>query len=189
MKQIYAALKETFIPLWRDFFNHRLDHVVHQLRSHKALIEDEEGTPTGPFRDVSADSQRIREHIQHLAGNTFEFDKQERERQRDVYNEVRDWFSYSRNLPENAEVESEHGRYCYDREQYADTGDWILSHEKIQKWLSPDVQQLSHSMLWINGRPGTGSVMCLCDLFDMFFVLIGKKSYTSRQDLSSFHHD
>jgi len=160
MKQTHAALKETFKSLWKDF-HHRFDHIVHQLTSHKALIEDEARTPTGPFRDVSADSQCTRDHIQQVAGNTFEFDKKERERQRDVYNEVRDWFSYSRNLPENAEIESEHGRYCYDREQYADTGDWILSHEKIQKWLSSDVQHLSHSMLWISGRPGTGSVIYL----------------------------
>uniref|UniRef100_A0A093VFA9 Vegetative incompatibility protein HET-E-1 n=1 Tax=Talaromyces marneffei PM1 TaxID=1077442 RepID=A0A093VFA9_TALMA len=149
------ALKDTFKPLWKDF-QHCFEHILHQLRSHKALIEDEARVPTNTLRDMSADSQHIRDHIQQIAGNSFEFDRKERERQKALYNEVRDWFSYSRNLPENAEVESEHGRYCYDREQYTDTGGWILSHEKIQKWLSPDVQQSSHSMLWINGRPGTG---------------------------------
>lgn len=158
MNRTHTAIKETFKSLWKDY-HYRLDHSLHQLRSHKALIEDEVRTPAGSFRDVSADSQHIRDHIQQIAEKTFEFEKNERERQRDVYNEVRDWFSYSRNLPEDAEVESEHGRYCYDREQYSDTGDWILSHNKIQKWLSPDVQQLSHSLLWINGRPGTGSVI------------------------------
>lgn len=158
MKRTHAALKETFKSLWKDY-HHRLDHNLRQLRSHKALIEDEVRKSTGPFIDVSADSQHIRDHIQQIAEKNFEFEKKERERQRDVYDEVRDWFSYSRNLPEDAEVESEHGRYCYDREQYSDTGDWILSHEKIQKWLSPDIQHLSHSILWINGRPGTGSVI------------------------------
>uniref|UniRef100_A0A093VGA7 Putative SWI/SNF-related matrix-associated actin-dependent regulator of chromatin subfamily A member 3-like 1 n=1 Tax=Talaromyces marneffei PM1 TaxID=1077442 RepID=A0A093VGA7_TALMA len=151
------ALKDTFKPLWKDF-QHCFEHILHQLRSHKALIEDEARVPTNTLRDMSADSQHIRDHIQQIAGNSFEFDRKERERQKALYNEVRDWFSYSRNLPENAEVESEHGRYCYDREQYTDTGGWILSHEKIQKWLSPDVQQSSHSMLWINGRPGTDAV-------------------------------
>jgi hypothetical protein len=160
MKQIHAALKETFKPLWKDF-RHRFDHSLHQLRSHKALIEDDARLPPKTFRNMCGDSQHIRDHIQQIAGNTFDFEKKERERQKDIHNEVRDWFSYSRNLPENAEVESEHGRYCYDREQYADTGDWILRHEKIQKWLSPDVQHSSHSMLWINGRPGTGSVIYL----------------------------
>lgn len=159
MRRIHAALKETFKPLWKDF-HHRFDHILHRLRSHKALLEDEARIPTSSLRDMSADSQHIRDHIQQIAGNTFEFDRKERERENDIHNEVRDWFSYSRNLPENAEVESEHGRFCYDREQYSDTGDWILSHEKVQKWLSPDVQHSSHSMLWINGRPGTGSVLC-----------------------------
>lgn len=163
MKETHVALKETFKSFWKDF-NRRFEHIIHQLRSYRALIEDEAGIPSSPFRNVSLESHHIQNHIQHIERNTSEFDKKEIERQTDVYNEVRAWLSYSRNLPEHAEVESEHDRYCYDRGQYAGTGDWILSHEKIKKWLSPDVQNSSQSMLWISGRPGAGNVICVSSL-------------------------
>ncbi|EED22939.1 zinc finger protein, putative [Talaromyces stipitatus ATCC 10500] len=157
MTKLYCgrALKESFKSLWKDF-NHRFEHILYQLGSHKVLIEDETRIPVCSFRDMAGSSKLILDHIRRMRTDAFEFDRKERERQNKIHDEVLGWFSYSRNHSESDKDESEHGRYCDDRKQYSNTGDWILSHEKVQKWLSPDVHHSSHSMLWINGRPGTG---------------------------------
>lgn len=144
-------MKDVFKALWKDF-SHRLEQIIFEVKSHTALIEDEIGTLVNPSPGLQTDMRHIRDHIQQMEQKAHEFEKKEIERKKKMYTEVRDWLI-------SADIEREHFEYCHDRESYPNTGDWILSHGKVKKWLSQDPEQSSHSILWINGRPGTGIVI------------------------------
>jgi hypothetical protein len=141
-------LKDVFWALWKNF-NATFDDILRRIRSHKAFVMDKATTMYSQRGLFATDMQDIRNHIQQYERDRLQFLDTEKERQAARYNEVQEWIA-------SADVESEHYKICYDLENYPNCGDWILNQQKVKNWLSPDGS--THSILWINGRPGTGTI-------------------------------
>jgi hypothetical protein len=144
---INPGLKDIFRSLWKDF-NTTFEDILGRIRSHKDLILDKATALHIQAGQFTTNMQDIRNHIQGYEQGWREFLRKEEIRKEAMFNETREWIA-------SVDIESEHSNICYDRQRYQNSGDWILSHEKVKNWLSPD--RLTHSILWINGRPGTGT--------------------------------
>ncbi|RLM00334.1 hypothetical protein CFD26_108105 [Aspergillus turcosus] len=143
------ALQVVFSPLWKDF-GQRFESILHRIRSHTTLLEDKTraiyNNRTGKY---DMDAQEIRDHLQQVEKEILDLNEREAKRHEIKFNEVRSWIA-------GPETETEHNNICRDRKHYPSSGDWILDNAKVKDWLSPDPDQSPSSILWINGRPGTG---------------------------------
>jgi hypothetical protein len=141
-------LKDVFRALWKNF-NPTFEDILRRIRSHGALIMNKAIAVYSQRGLFNTDIHDIQNHIQQYERDKLQFLEGENARQDAKYKEVQEWIA-------SADVECEHKNICDDRKNYRNSGDWILNQEKVKKWLSPDM--LTHSILWINGRPGTGTV-------------------------------
>ncbi|KAF7136711.1 hypothetical protein CNMCM5793_006029 [Aspergillus hiratsukae] len=153
------ALQVVFSPLWKDF-GQRFESILHRIRSHTTLLEDKTraiyNNNTGKY-DV--DAQEIRDHLRQVEKEILDLNEREAKRHEIKFNEVRSWIA-------GPETETEHNNICRDRKHYPSSGDWVLDNAKVKDWLSPDPDQSSSSILWINGRPGTGKTYLASVLID-----------------------
>jgi hypothetical protein len=97
------------------------------------------------------DTQEIRDYLRQVEKEILDLNELEANRHEIKFNEVRSWIA-------GPETETEHNNICRDRKHYPNSGDWILDNAKVKDWLSPDPDQSPSSVLWINGRPGTGNI-------------------------------
>lgn len=141
------------------------DVIVRETGSHRIMIEDKTMALYSHPGHCTMDAQEVRDHLESTSNN-MRLSKQEHQKAREkMYDEVRCWIAGAagvsgvEDVPDvvGAETESDHNNICRDRSFYPGSGSWILENEKVKKWLSPEPEQSSNSMLWINGRPGTGS--------------------------------
>ncbi|KAL4786749.1 hypothetical protein BJX76DRAFT_354925 [Aspergillus varians] len=142
------ALNVVFKPLWEDF-SPTFESILHRIRSHSRLIEDKGRYLYSHPAQYDMDMQGIREYLLQIEKGVFDLKHRELERRETKFNEVRDWIA-------GVDSETEHNDICRDRNRYPGSGSWILDNGKVKEWLSPDPDQSSSSILWINGRPGTG---------------------------------
>ncbi|BAE55442.1 unnamed protein product [Aspergillus oryzae RIB40] len=158
------ALRTVFRPLWKDFETTLFDVIVRETGSHRIMIEDKTMALYSHPGHCTMDAQEVRDHLESTSNN-MRLSKQEHQKAREkMYDEVRCWIAGAAGVSGvedvadvvGAETESDHNNICRDRGFYPGSGSWILENEKVKKWLSPEPEQSSNSMLWINGRPGTG---------------------------------
>ncbi|KAL4951216.1 hypothetical protein BDW69DRAFT_42142 [Aspergillus filifer] len=142
------ALKVVFKPLWKDF-EPTLERILLRIRSHSALIEDKARASFANPGQYDADMQAIRDHLHQVEKDVLDLKARDTERLATKLNEVQDWIA-------GTESETEHNAICRDRYRYPNSGNWILENGRVKEWLTPDPDQSYSSMLWINGRPGTG---------------------------------
>ncbi|KAB8225072.1 hypothetical protein BDV33DRAFT_164515 [Aspergillus novoparasiticus] len=158
------ALRTVFRPLWKDFETTLFDRIVHETGSHRIMIEDKTMALYSHPGHYTMDAQEIRDHLESTS-NDMRLSKQNHQKAREkMYDVVRCWIAGAAGVSGvedvadvvGAETESDHNNICRDRGFYPGSGSWILENGKVKKWLSPEPEQSSNSMLWINGRPGTG---------------------------------
>ena len=119
------------------------------MRSYKTLIEDRaQATLSAPEKE-EATSQEIRQLLQQADKDIIDSKDQARRNQNAKLDELRDWIAA-------ADAQAYHNDICRDRRQYPNSGDWILENTKVTDWLFQDSNRSTASILWINGRPGTG---------------------------------
>ncbi|KAL4928317.1 uncharacterized protein BDV17DRAFT_264698 [Aspergillus undulatus] len=143
------ALKVVFRPLWKDFHTPKFDNIVKRIRSHTELIEDKARASYANPGQYNTDIQGLRDHLRRIEEDALKLKDKEAERQETKLKEVQDWIA-------GTESETEHNNICRDRHRYPNSGNWILEQGRVKEWLVPDPDQSYSSMLWINGRPGTG---------------------------------
>ncbi|KAL2820837.1 hypothetical protein BDW59DRAFT_150618 [Aspergillus cavernicola] len=143
------ALNVIFKPLWKDF-KPRFENILLRIRSHRRLLEDKaQAINNHQGQDDVVNMQEIRDHLRQTEKDILDLGEQEAESQKKKLDEVREWIA-------GAETETKHNSICRDRARYPSSGEWILDNAKVQDWLSPESEELSSSILWINGRPGLG---------------------------------
>lgn len=126
------------------------------MRLFKTLIEDKiQGTFDDP-RQVSMDMHEIRCLLQQVEKDKLDFETQESERQEDRFRAVRDWIAA-------ADTVTVHKEICHDRNQYQNSGLWILENIMVREWIHADPDESSGAILWINGRPGAGKKAVVLD--------------------------
>jgi hypothetical protein len=145
-----AALKAVFRPFWKGF-EARFDHILPRIRSYGRLIEGKTRISYSHQGQYTMDAQEIRNYLGETERSKLLFKKAEKEKLEVRCNAVRGWIA-------GAEIENEHNSICRDRDSYPNSGEWIPENDRVRKWLSPDPEQSSISMLWINGHPGTGTI-------------------------------
>jgi cell division FtsZ-interacting protein ZapD len=120
--------------LWKSF-SAEFTAILRNLRAHKELIESQAGLIH--FRELI--------HNQELAKATLERIKvEEIQRQKEI---VFQWLSAA-----NCEVDQE--TYAKVREEYPQSGKWLMSHDRFESWFHPDF--CSTPLLWMSGIPGAG---------------------------------
>ncbi|KAL2850313.1 hypothetical protein BJY01DRAFT_261588 [Aspergillus pseudoustus] len=142
------ALKAIFKPLWQDF-EPTFKGILNRMRAHKRLVEDKTRAIYSDPGQYELDAQEVREHLRRLEDDALKLQIEEDKRKQTRYLEVVDWIA-------GAETETKHNDICRDLRSYPGSGTWILKNDKVKNWLSPDPDQSASSILWINGRPGTG---------------------------------
>jgi hypothetical protein len=100
------------------------------------------------------DNHEIRVHLRQVEKEILDLNEREVKRHETKLKEVIGWIA-------GEETETEHNETCRKRNQHPGSGDWILDNDKVKAWLYPDPNQSTSSVLWINGRPGTGNVLRL----------------------------
>ncbi|KAL4918902.1 hypothetical protein BDW62DRAFT_180053 [Aspergillus aurantiobrunneus] len=142
------ALKSVFKALWKDF-DPTFQSIVLRIRSHSTLIEDKVRVAYSHPGQYETDMQGIRDYLGKIEKDIVDLNEEENKRREKKFDEVRDWIA-------GTESETEHRKICRDRSHHPSSGDWILENGRVKEWLSPDPDQSYSSILWINGRPGTG---------------------------------
>jgi hypothetical protein len=56
----------------------------------------------------------------------------------------------------SVDVSEDHDAFVKVRQEFPDTGQWILRGPKIKEWL--DASDCSVPMFWLNGIPGAGNI-------------------------------
>jgi hypothetical protein len=65
-------------------------------------------------------------------------------------------------LATESRAQVDHENFLAVRNEYPNTGRWILKHESISNWLTADVPNTP--MLWLTGIPGAGEPETLITL-------------------------
>lgn len=142
----------VFKPLWRDYHKLKFEKSLGHIRCYKRPIEDIMRVTYNHSEQESMDNMEIRRLLQQVDKDTFDFQRQEMERQERNLNAVRDWIAPT-------ETETDHNNICRDRSKYQNSGEWILDSTQIKEWMHVDHGESSGSILWVNGRPGAGKIV------------------------------
>lgn len=145
-----TALKAVFKSLWKDF-NPTYKSIMLRIQSHTRMIEDKARASYSHLGQYDMDMREIRDYLKEKEKETHDCQVKETERRKKEIDEVQGWVG-------GAESYTQHQDICRDRNSYRGSGSWILDQEKVQDWLSTDLEEYS-SLLWINGHPGTGMTM------------------------------
>ena len=129
--------RQIFRSVWKDF-NSRFEHILQDLRRHKDLIESQ--ATALHFQQYQVDRQMFFEKLNHL---------ETAERKRN-YSEVLQWF-----LGANALLD--HEDICKVRQEFPNSGAWLLKHPDYSSWKEDSVPRVS--TLWLSGIPGAGKTV------------------------------
>ncbi|TVY27111.1 Vegetative incompatibility protein HET-E-1 [Lachnellula hyalina] len=129
--------KQLFRSTWKDF-KARFQHILDDLRSHKALIEGQANLLQ--IEEVRVDRERVRESFSSI-------EKAERDKK---FLAVRTWLAST-----DATVDQEAAAGM--RKDYPNTGRWIFGENVIKAWM--DSTSSLSSVVWINGIPGAGKTI------------------------------
>lgn len=131
------AWKQLFRSTWNDF-RAKFQHILDDLRSHKALIEGQANLIQ--IQEARADREKVQKSFAAI---------QEAERDK-KYLAVRTWLAST-----NATLDQEAAAGM--RKDYPNTGRWIFGENIIKAWMDPTAS-LS-SVAWISGIPGAGEAL------------------------------
>lgn len=131
--------KQLFHAVWKSF-NTEFQAILRNLREHRSLIESQASLTQ--FAEIL----RTRELADIALDKSNEVEKCRR--RETVYQ----WLS-----PAKSEVDQE--TYMKIRQEYPDTGHWLLKVNRFHSWFDPVF--CSTQLLWLNGIPGAGQYSIL----------------------------
>lgn len=128
-----------FISLWRTFED-SFGVILNNLNRHKDLIDNE------------ATAAHISAAYEDRKAALLEDQRRQNNRDREYIQELRAWLA-----PTCYGVEESN---CRDiRNQYPNTGNWLLGDDKFKAWLDPRAAMNGFSFLWLTGIPGSGNYL------------------------------
>ncbi|KAK3361668.1 hypothetical protein B0T24DRAFT_585417 [Lasiosphaeria ovina] len=163
---------KTFGANWRDFKD-PFGHILESFDNHGKLLEhdyDRDRTVLLQGAETSqAADRRLKGHVirsddfyhevqRHI--NQYEQDRiillrksrdQEKTRKEEQLANVKHWMS-SPGVPQS----EYHNQFRSVRDDFQDTGTWILDEPKLLNWMMARDEPPVYSMLWLNGRKGAG---------------------------------
>src|SRR5947208_3650562 len=134
---ILTAWKHLFHSSWKTFRT-QFQYILNSLRRHKNLVESQAGLV------AVMESQRARA----VAEKHFEEDEKAERSRRSiaVIEKIR---------PPNCQVDQD---CAAETRHESQTGQWILQHKQVKDWMNS--QSTMNPLLWLNGIPGAGKLLC-----------------------------
>ncbi|KAE8378508.1 hypothetical protein BDV26DRAFT_281035 [Aspergillus bertholletiae] len=119
------ALKAVFRPLWKDF-EAIFGLILHELRSHRMIIEDKTVALYSHPGCYTMDAHEIRNHLENISNSTRASKQKQEKAQEKMYNEVRCWITGAAEVSgvedvadiRGTETENDHNHICRDRGFY-----------------------------------------------------------------------
>ncbi|TVY78217.1 C2H2 finger domain transcription factor crzA [Lachnellula suecica] len=127
--------KQLFRSTWKDFRT-KFQHILDDLRSHKALVESQANLLQ--IEEARVEREKVRESFAAI-------EEAERDKK---YLAVRTWLSSTK-----ATLDQEAAAGM--RKDYPNTGRWIFNDPVIKDWMNPS-STLSN-IVWMKGIPGAAS--------------------------------
>ncbi|KAH8652695.1 hypothetical protein BGZ60DRAFT_533558 [Tricladium varicosporioides] len=130
--------KQLFEATWKTYRT-KFSGLIENMHQHKSLI-DRQAT----LSDIE-ESRKARTEINEQLAAVRESQNQAG---RDT---VKNWLR-------PASFQSDQDRYSRVRDEYPNTGKWLLAHESFKSWFDP-VYAAIPPLLWLNGKPGAGKTI------------------------------
>ncbi|KAL1850978.1 hypothetical protein Daus18300_012712 [Diaporthe australafricana] len=135
----HSMLHTFFRSMWKDFRS-RFQHILDDLAQHKSLVESHANQIH--IRQYASDRTRIFQEFERISARTAE----------EKYEHVLRWL----NAPFTGEIQEDLAtmRNDFFEATNIQTGQWIITNEKVKNWLDLDVPKTS--IIWVHGIPGAG---------------------------------
>lgn len=151
------AWKQLFNATWKDF-QECFKPIQNDLIRHRELIES------------TANLEQIQESRDARLQSQAAFSALEKEQKYSNTIAVVAWLS-------SADPSEDHDAFLKAKEDFPDTGQWILRDPKIMEWL--DASDCSVPMFWLNGIPGAGKTILASVVIEEALKLVKLKDAVS----------
>lgn len=155
--KVTSGWKTVFHSSWRTFTTH-FGPIFSKMKRHRDLLSDEKITAT--ILEVQDMRESMEDKLQELSRRLEELhlstDEDRVLQQRERLDKRREFVFSKLGAPV---YQNDFERASRERHQTS-SGDWILNDDTYKKWI--DTTSLEHRTLYLNGIPGTGEWLFIC---------------------------